>query len=94
MNEFIFYPPKMISELIQEFNNIYTHYYTAIGIIQRDYQTGVEDVIPELANNINKSKDRIMMLLDKNTDLAVFKNKNLEKYEIYLKEWLSFIDFD
>ncbi|KAM0685791.1 hypothetical protein COBT_002995 [Conglomerata obtusa] len=86
----------MITELQHEFNQLLFLEFTALGVIQRDFDApDIMNTIAELAQNINDCKKKISALIEQIDENPVYE-KNLdidvERYQVYLDDWLAFID--
>lgn len=85
----------MITALQHEFKHLLYLKYTAIGVIQRDFnQETISETIKELAKNVTECKKRIETILQKEENAEEFEDETKPSmdYAEYLDDWRTFID--
>lgn len=84
----------MITKLQSEFNNLYYHYFTTIGVLQRDYnKENINDAMLELSKNIKESSQKIIESFQvKKASNISHVSFDFDRYVSFLEDHLSFID--
>lgn len=86
----------MITTLQHEFNQLLFLEFTALGVIQRDFDApDIQNTISELAKNINECKNKIAAVIAKIDENPAYEQNldvDVDVYQAYLTDWLALID--
>ncbi|KAL6120990.1 hypothetical protein NUSPORA_02176 [Nucleospora cyclopteri] len=87
----------MLSELQMQINQLLHCYYTAIGVLQRDYLSEtIEESIQLIIKEIEKTREIIYSMLEGNEESYQISKKEMERKieesEIFIENGNVFID--